>query len=238
MTRHQNHHSGTIEEAAAETNAKLSSSKNNSVKQEDGTLSDTGSAHSTPSPSQRPTSLSPGHELPPIPNMHRQPSDYGFLPQNGTLPPHLRHDFQQHPPRSSPNMNPPSMSTNFNNGITHRPSITSHPPGYGPPQPLEPPAIDMRSNGSASPHMTTIGWGSPTHGNLPSPGPVEGYSYPDPTYGAGPHLYYPGSNIRRPQSTEPENYELRPRNGASHLQPNMPIGPDWSNMPMGMQPMN
>jgi hypothetical protein len=93
------------------------------------------------------------------------------------------------------------MATNFRKGLNPHPPITSHPPGYGPPQPLEPPAVDTRSNRSASPHAPAMGWGSPTHGNLPSPGPVEGYAYPGPTYGAGPRLYYPGSNIRR--STEP-----------------------------------
>ena len=283
LTRHQNHHTGTIEEAAAETNAKLSTTKNSSVKQEDGTMSDTASAQSTPSPSQRPHSISPGHELPPIPNMSRNNSDFAYLPQNGSLPPHLRGSFQQHPPRSSPDMTSNVMNNNnYHNSGHQRPSVTSHPPGYGPPQPLEPPAIDTRSTGSASgsPHMAAIGWPSPTHGNLPSPGPVDSYAYPDPTYGGGHHLYYPGGNIRRPQSTEPENYELRPRNGGSNhnmhnamqhqqlqnsmhnLQHNMnnnmqnnmhnnmthnmphnmhatlPVGTEWSNMPIGMQQMH
>ena len=100
--------------------------------------------------------------------------------------------------------------------------------------------MDTRSSGSGggSPHLTAIGWGSPTHVNMPSPGPVDSYAYPDPTYGGGHPLYYPGSNIRRPQSTEPENYELRPRNLGNHMQNNMAVGPEWSNMPVGMQQMN
>jgi hypothetical protein len=59
--------------------------------------------------------------------------------------------------------------------------------------------------------MSNNGWQSPSQN--------EGYIYPDP-YGSaaaaaavGSHLYYPSSNIRRPQSTEPpvEMYETKPR---------------------------
>ena len=47
---------------------------------------------------------------------------------------------------------------------------------------------------------------------MPSPGIADGYSYPEPSYANMPQsLYYPNSNIRRPQSTEPEAYETRPR---------------------------
>lgn len=125
----------------------------------------------------------------------------------------------------------------------HRPSLTSHPTGYGPPQPLEPPANnDHRSNGSVggSPHLTGIGWGSPSNPNLPSPSAIDAYSYPDPTYGGAP-LYYPGSNIRRPQSTEPDQYETKPRhhhNHISNMNNNLPVGAEWSTMPMSMQQMH
>ena len=203
LTRHQNHHTGTIEEAAAETTARLNTNRDKSSRRSDGGYSETGSAHSTPSPSQRPTSMSPSNELPPLPNLH-------YL-ANGSIPPHVRGDFQQPSPRSSPGVTSPSMS---NYGASHhRPSLTSHPSGYGPPQPLEPPANNDHRAGSAggSPHMTALGWGSPNHPGIPSPGPVENFAYPEPTYGGGHPLYYPGSNIRRPQSTEPENYEMKPR---------------------------
>ena len=240
LTRHQNHHTGTIEEAAAETTAKLSTTKPTTNQPAAGAFSDTVSAHSTPSPSQRPVSMSPSNELPPLPNLHQRPSELGYLQPNGSFPPHLRHDFQQQSPRSSPGMASVALAGSFNNIPQHRPSLTSHPPGYGPPQPLEPPAnTDHRSNGSAvgSPHLSGIGWASPSHANLPSPSAIDAYSYPDPTYGGAP-LYYPGSNIRRPQSTEPDQYETKSRNHHSNLNNNLPVGADWSTMPMSMQQMH
>ena len=159
--------------------------------------------------------MSPGQELPSIPNMARQSQDFGYMPQNGALPPHMRNDFSQNSPRSSQAMNSTSLSA-FTSAPQHhqqqqqRPSLTSHPAAYGPPQPLEPPANGTAS-GSGSPHLTALGWGSPN-----SPGPIDSFPYPDlphPSYpNATSHqLYYPGSNIRRPQSTEPEDYGLRPR---------------------------
>ena len=206
--------------------------------------------------------MSPGQDLPPIPDMHRQSSQCGYLPQNGTLPPHLRTDYSQNSSRSSPAMN---STMSYTSNPLHRPAMTSHPNAYGPPQPLEPPANGTTS-GSGSPHLGAINWGSPGagHGNLPSPGPIDNYAYPDPTYG-GSHVYFPGSNIRRPQSTEPEDYGLRPRghqgmnhNGnmhnmnsqmgnqmTNHLggppQPHYPsinagtTGVEWSHMPIGGQ---
>ena len=181
------------------------------------------------------------HELPPIPALHRRPSEMGFLQPNGSFPPHLRHDFSQQSPRSSPGIPSPALSGSFPQS---RPSLTSHPVSYGPPQPLEPPANhDHRSTASAtaSPHLHAVGWNSPSNQNLPSPSGMDPYGYPDPTYGGAP-LYYPGSNIRRPQSTEPDQYETKPRNPqpqipASHLS-NLPVGADWGNLPIGMQQMH
>jgi hypothetical protein len=183
--------------------------------------------------------MSPSNELPPLPSLHR-PSELGYLQPNGSFPPHLRHDFQQQSPRSSPGIPSPSLAGSFANLSQHRPSLTSHPTGYGPPQPLEPPAnTDHRGNGSAggSPHLTGMGWPSPSTHNLPSPSAIDAYSYPDPTYGGAP-LYYPGSNIRRPQSTEPDHYESKTRNHHSNINNNLPVGADWSNMPMSMQQMH
>lgn len=46
---------------------------------------------------------------------------------------------------------------------------------------------------------------------MASPGHTDSYVYPEP-YGIGaPHLYYPNSNIRRAQSTEPDSYDAKPR---------------------------
>ena len=81
---------------------------------------------------------------------------------------------------------------------------------------------------------------------MPSPGPMDTYSYPDPTYGGAHPLYYPGSNIRRPQSTEPEDYGLRPRGNnnnhmnnqiGNHMQNSVPMGAEWTSMPVGMHNM-
>jgi hypothetical protein len=93
---------------------------------------------------------------------------------------------------------------------------TSHPTGYGPPNILEPPAnMEQRQPGSAngSPHMTNMGWQSPSQ--MASPSHNNNYVYPDPDpYGSGAamgQMYYPNSNMRRPQSTEPEQYDMKPR---------------------------
>lgn len=190
----------------------MRNNKEKSGRPNDGMYSETGSVQSTPSPAQR-TSMSPGSELPPM-NMHR-PGDYYM--GNSSIPPHVRGDFQQASPRSSPTATSPSLST-FNAPPHSRPSMTSHPSAYGPPQPLEPPANnDHRpsSVGGGSPHMGSVGWASPTH-SLPSPGSPHEYSYPEPSgspyAGNMPHqMYFPNSTIRRPGSTEPENYEMKPR---------------------------
>ncbi|PKY02664.1 C2H2 finger domain protein [Aspergillus campestris IBT 28561] len=214
LTRHQNHHTGTIEEAAAETEANLRQNKERGRMPGDSMFPDTDSVHSTPSPAHHP--ISPGGELPPL-NMPRQDYYMG----NGSIPPHVRGDFVQPSPRASPTATSPSLSTYSN---PHpRPSMTSHPSAYAPPQPLEPPANnDHRPNSvSGSPHMTSLGWASPSHGSIPSPGSANDYApYPDSggsTYASSmpPHMYFPNSTIRRPTSTEPENYEMRPRLGES-----------------------
>lgn len=189
--------------------------------------------------------MSPGTELPPLPSLHRRPSELGYLQPNGSFPPHLRHDFQQPSPRLSPGIPSPSLTGSFSNIPQHRPSLTSHPTGYGPPQPLEPPANnDHRNTGSAgaSPHLSGMGWGSPSNPSMPSPSAIDAYSYPDPTYGGAP-LYYPGSNIRRPQSTEPDQYETRPRNHpnnitTSNISNNVPVGTEWGSMSMSLQQMH
>ena len=234
LTRHQNHHTGTVEQAAAETSAKLSASS-------------ASSRNSTTSPVERTLSPSPGQELPPLVKLERAASDLGYMSHNSSLPPHMRNDYQHQPsPRSTPSMNGPSLN-NYTSAPQSQMSPTSHPAAYGPPQPLEPPTNVMGS-GSASPHMGPLGWGSPIrHGSLPSPGSMGNYDYPDPGFG-GPSLYYPHPGpIRRPQSTEPEDYGIRPRgshaanlaNQAHHMNHmnHVPITTDWSTMPTSM-PVN
>ncbi len=209
LTRHQNHHTGTVEEAAAATAAVLATragSNRNSRQRSDGEqFSNHESPMSTPSPGQRTMSASPNSELAPMNGMPRQP-EYGYM-NNSPLPGHLRPEYNM-------SNQQPQTTAVYQSGM--RP--TSHPTGYGPPSILEPPANMERQPGSAngSPHMSAVGWQSPSH-NMPSPSQSNAYVYPDPDpYGAsaaiGPHLYYQNSNMRRPQSTEPDGgYEVKPR---------------------------
>lgn len=227
LTRHQNHHTGTIEQAAAETNAKLSTSQPQSQSIYGSTSGS--SRNSTASPADRTLSVSPNSELPPMANgMQRQGSDYGYIGQNHSLPPHMRSDFQQPSARSTPTMNGQTLH-NFTSAPQQRPT-TSHPQTYGPPQPMEPPASGTGS-GHASPHMGALGWTSQNTGNIPTSATMDNYAYPEPAYGGHP-IYYPGSSIRRPQSTEPEDYGIRPRHHMGH---HMPVQADWSAMPIAVQ---
>ncbi|KAL6717542.1 hypothetical protein ACLMJK_005457 [Lecanora helva] len=230
LTRHQNHHTGTVEEAAAATAAALATRTPGA---RDRTGSD-GSNYTeaasiasattrTPSPGERHDSLSPNTDVPQMPFLNRQSGHMNYAPHNeplppfnDSLPPHLRAGLQQPSPRSSPSASSPSLSAFGGSNHFHRPSLTSHPilPV------LEPPTYhDLRQpgSGSGSPHLGTPGWNSPVHqpvhqSGLPSPGQCDsGFSYPEPMFPTGQHLYYPNSNMRRPQSTEPDQYELKPR---------------------------
>ncbi|KAK2736487.1 hypothetical protein FQN57_000743 [Myotisia sp. PD_48] len=208
LTRHQNHHTGTIEEAAAETEANLRQREERSSRPSEGVPSEPGSANSTP-PHRGP--LSPSNGLPPL-NLSRHGADY-FM-GHSSIPPHLRSDFHHANPRAPS----PGLITLSGAPPPPRPSLTSHPNSYGPPQPIEPPAnSDPRPNSVAgSPHMSSVGWASPTLSSVPSPGSE--YTYPEPAgqqFGGGiPPMYFSGSAVRRPQSTEPELYELRPKHHA------------------------
>jgi hypothetical protein len=192
---------------------------------------DSGSSRGTTvSPGERPLSASPMEDHVQMATMQRSASDHAYLPQP-SLPPHMRTDYPtQYSPRSTPSLSGPSLASLTSNPQS-KPSPTSHPNPFGPPQPLEPPANGIAS-GSVSPHM---GWGSPNPG---SPGGLHSYDYPDSTFGA-PSLFYPGNGIRRPQSTEPEDYGIRPRGSHAHAHAlghvhnpvSMPMTADWSQMP-------
>ena len=149
-----------------------------------------------------------------MPLIGRHHSDLGFFGSGGPIPPHLRTDFSSHSPRSgstSPSLS--SYGALGSNSAGPRPSLTSHPQMYGggPPPTLEPPAHhEPRSaTGSitgGSPHLSSAGWQSPTAGSMGSPVPngAGEYMYPEPQFGMpSQHLYYPNSNMRRPNSTEP-----------------------------------
>lgn len=170
---------------------------------------------STPSPAQR-DSLSPGSELAPLSSMPR--NDYQYM-NNSALPVHLR---ENHYMSQTSHPQVPTMASNYSAPMQQQQQQrpTSHPNPYVPPQILEPPA-QPPSTGSAngSPHMSSVGWNTPTHMASPTIH-VTGYAaYADQDpYGQaqvmghmGQHMYFPNGNIRRPQSTEPDHYDMKPR---------------------------
>ena len=221
LTRHQSQHSGTVEESIKATSAARASRPPNQPPRgrPDGTAySETGSARSSPPSERNTTSGSPTNgELSQASLLPRQHGD--FFVGSGSLPPHLRGDFTQtHSPRSGSQS--PSLS-GFGLSST-RPSFTSHPNMYGPPPILEPPAqADQRSTGSAngSPHLSAIGWQSPTRGGMGSPVPGGSYGYPEAYDMSTPSLYYASGSQHRPQSTEPDQYELKPRISTNGMWP-------------------
>lgn len=204
-----------MEEAAAATAAALATRTGGGrgrgqVRSDGEPYSQNGSPISTPSPGQRQLSISPGADLAPLGAIQRHPghpSEYQYM-NNSSIPVHLRGDYHLQPQQQM------ASSTAYTTNM--RP--TSHPNAYGPPPILEPPANLPAGSGSGSvagsPHMGSVGWHSPSH--APSPNSQHNaYVYPDPDpYGnqaAIGHMYYPNSNIRRPQSTEPEGYDPKPR---------------------------
>ncbi|KAJ9666628.1 hypothetical protein H2201_003287 [Coniosporium apollinis] len=215
LTRHQNHHTGTVEEAAAATAAALAShasAPSRSTRSDVDEYSEAaGSPLPSPTPNDRPMSISPAAGMPGVPQMHRQPSDYAYM-NSLSVPPHLRNELQQPSPRSSPSLTSQSYASAMGN---QRPSLTSHPSGYGPPPVLEPPANSNHGqsvSANGSPHIGGMGWQSPSQQGIQSPAPADGYVYPEPHYAqATPNLYYQNSNLRRPQSTDPDQYDPRQR---------------------------
>jgi hypothetical protein len=208
LTRHQNHHTGTVEEAAAATAAALAnrtgSIRGGRTGREDGEqYSTNGSPISTPSPGQRNMSGSPNSELAPLNGVPRH-EQFQYM-NNSSLPVHLR----GHYPLPSQHQQPQAVMS--------YPNPTSHPVGYGPQAPHPAPMEPRAQSGSAtgSPHMSSGGW-SPSH-NMPSPTSHAGaYTYPDPDpYGnqGMQHMYYQNAQMRRPQSTEPDSYDNKPRMG-------------------------
>jgi len=204
-----------VEEAAAATAAALASrgsasAPSRSTRSDADEYSEGASPVPSPAPHDRPVSMSPAVGMSGVPALQRQASDYSAYMSGMSVPPHLRNELSQPSPRSSPSLNQSYTSAGNNQ---HRPSLTSHPSSYGPPSVLEPPAnTNHGQSGSVngSPHMGSLGWQSPSQQGLPSPGAPEGYVYPDPHYGAGaPNMYYQNSNLRRPQSTEPDGYDPR-----------------------------
>ncbi|KAF4554834.1 Zinc finger C2H2 type domain-containing protein 7 [Elsinoe fawcettii] len=206
LTRHQNHHTGTIEESAAATAAALASraSMHGRGSRSDGEeYSDNKSPMPTPSTNDRPSSLSPAALNGPVPGLQRPHSDYYMSPMNGgmTMPPHMRPEMANHSPRSASPAN--SQAYIPVNGSRH-PSMTSHPNAYPLPNTLEPPPANGSQNGSigGSPHMPGSGWQSPSHQSLSS-APQHEYSYPDPNTQQyvqnAQNMFYNNSNMQPTQ---------------------------------------
>jgi hypothetical protein len=210
LTRHQNHHTGTVEEAAAATAAALTargaSVKPGSTRSDADGMSNRGSPMTTPSPAQRTLSMSPSAD-----QMQRHNAEFQYG-GNTSLPVHLQRDMHIGSPAST-------TSTGYSTGM--RP--TSHPTGYGigiPPPTLEPSVEQQHSGpGSAggSPAMASVGWQSPSHVASPVHSNNGNYMYPEPEAypppSIGGQMFYGGAQVRRPQSTEPPvgGYDVKPR---------------------------
>jgi DNA-directed RNA polymerase subunit RPC12/RpoP len=194
LTRHQTQHTGTVEEAAVATAAVLAARPGNTrqlthARSESDHMSSRGSPLSTPSPAQRHMSMSPTIDLGSHGLRH---NDFAYM-TNNSIPVHLRGDLHSGSPTSTSSLNV-------------RP--TSHPTGYGPPSILEPnvePHMSGPGSACGSPHLSSVGWPSPTH--APSPTPSSSYIYTESDYQHAHHMgmYYGGGGgqIRRPHSTEP-----------------------------------
>ena len=215
LTRHQNHHTGTIEESEAATAAVLAArgglpSRGSRGSDEEGDYSADGKSPMPQAP-DRPPSVSPANGLNGVPALQRQTSDYYMNAMNGgmAVPPHLRNEMQPSPRPQSPAQYP--MPTN---GQQQRPSLTSNPSsGYNPPQILEPPTNNgqqQSNSGNNSPHMagTLPGWQSPHNGI--GGNHQNDYAYPDPNSGYNVNtaqMYYQQQQgVQRPHSTGPLDY--------------------------------
>lgn len=211
LTRHQNNHTETVEEAAAATAtvlaARASATAANAGHSDGDPRSNHGSPLNTPSPAQRQMSISPNAELAAANAMRN--SDYSYV-NNGSLPVHMRTDMQSQSPTSAPA---------YTTGM--RP--TSHPAVYPPPPTLEP-SIESHQSATGStggsPHMGSVGWQSPSHMASPThSNSGNSYVYPDPdqsflgSNNMGQMYYNAGTQIRRPTSTEPGSatYDVKPR---------------------------
>ncbi|KAI1141514.1 hypothetical protein F5Y05DRAFT_263789 [Hypoxylon sp. FL0543] len=214
LTRHQNQHKGTVEEAAQATAQVLATAQPGRVAgrtaPSDGDPTSThGSPLNTPSPAERHMSMSPSAELVAANAMRN--AEYSYV-SNGSLPAHLRTDIQSQSPTSAP-------------GYTTGMRPTSHPTTYPPPSTLEP-SVESHQSGSGSaagsPHMGSVGWQSPSHMASPTHSNGGGsYVYPDPdqpflgSNNMGQMYYNAGAQVRRPTSTEPGSaayHDVKSRN--------------------------
>lgn len=192
--------------------------------------------------------MSPHHEiaqLPPQLSRHSSDPRYVGPPQilnhGNAIPPHMRTEYSLNPVNRH-NQIRETPSTAYNGVPIHnqqqlqlqRMIARSNPTSqsYCTPQPLEPPTTNGMAISSDSPHLSALVWPSP-NGTLPSPSTLDYSNYPEPGYNN--HMYFANNNMRRPQSTEPEDWSLRSRhsNNQMHYGAHMQMGSEW-NMGMGM----
>lgn len=221
MTRHQNHHTGTIEESEAATAAALAArgalGGGRSRGSDDENDYSVDGRSPAPQGSDRPASVSPANGMNGAPALQRQASDFYMSAMNGgmaAVPPHLRTGMQASPRSQSPAQYPMPA-----NGQQQRPSLTSNPSsGYNPPQILEPTpnnAQQQTNSGGNSPHISNnmAGWQSPHNGLTANQ--QNDYAYPDPNnnYNVNTQqMYsYQQQGVQRPHSTGPMDYHNQMR---------------------------
>lgn len=215
LTRHQNHHTGTIEESEAATAAALASrvsmqGQRSRGSDDDNDFSDNGKSP-LPHPDRQSTN-SPAAGMNSMPTLQRQTSEFymnAISSGMAAVPPHMRSQVQASPRAQSPQQ----YSMPGNNG-TPQPRITSiSSAGYnGPPQIMEPPTTNghqQTGSGHNSPHLN--GWQSPHNGMGPGQHQTTDYSYQDasgyPSHSVNAmHAYYQAPNVSRPHSTGPVDY--------------------------------
>jgi len=209
LTRHQNHHTGTIEESEAATAAALASRVSLATQRSRGSDEEEGYSVDGKSPlpghHSRPSSVSPGSAMAGVPSLSRSTSDYymNAMTNGMAVPAHLRGEMQGTPRSASP----AQYQLPVNGQAQQRPPLTSNPSSsYNPPQILEPSA-NGQSNGSAhnSPHMgTSMGWQSP-HSTMSTNGQQE-YAYTDANGNYAVNSAAPMYYQQRPHSTGPMDY--------------------------------
>lgn len=187
---------------------------------------------STVSPLEHP-SISPSEKSAQFPaQTHRQSSDLQYmhhnLSHNNVLPPHMRQDYSVNMSSRHLHMSTPvikvlaSRQNHSQHHLQMHRNITSNPPqSYGP----------LHNGGTAStsesPNLSAMVWPSPNSA-LPGPSTMDFSSYPDPGYHN--HMFFPSNNMRRPQSTEPEEWSLRSRhaNNHTHFGNHIQVGNEWN----------
>lgn len=220
LTRHQNHHTGTIEESEAATAAALATRVSLPGTRSRGSDEEGGYSQDEKSPmpdsTHRHHSASPAIGMNGLQQLQRSTSDYYLNAMNSgmAVPPHMRSELGQSTSRSGS----PVQYAMPVNGTQQRPQLTSNPSsGYNPPQILEPPTTNGQqqpTSGNNSPHLGAQmgGWQSP-HAAMQNTQQSEYPAYPDPNQqynNVAAQLYYQQQNVQRPHSTGPMDYHQPP----------------------------